>query len=206
MKLLYGTGNQAKLEAMRRKLAGLGLEIIGLQDMEGEIPRVPEDGSTPLENARQKALAYYRAFGMPVFSCDSGLYFEGIGEELQPGIHVRTVNGKYLTDEEMLAYYSGLARRYGTIKARYRNGICLVLDENRILESMGEALASRPFLISATPHSAIRHKGFPLDSLSIDMETGKYFYDLGEDWTDRLAVGDGFLEFFREKCRDFLTP
>ena len=60
MKLLYGTGNQAKLEAMRRKLAGLGLEIIGLQDMEGEIPRVPEDGSTPLEKARQKEMLMFQ--------------------------------------------------------------------------------------------------------------------------------------------------
>lgn len=38
MKLLYGTGNPAKLEAMRRRLSGLGLEIVGLNNMEGGIP------------------------------------------------------------------------------------------------------------------------------------------------------------------------
>lgn len=85
MKLLYGTGNHAKLESMRRRLKGLDLEILGLGDMEKEAPEVEENGKTPLENARQKALAYYEAFGIPVFSCDSGLYFEGVPDEDQPG-------------------------------------------------------------------------------------------------------------------------
>ena len=108
MKLLYGTGNPAKLSVMRNKLEDLGIELIGLHDLDAEIPSVAEDGRTPLENARQKALAYYDAFGIPVFSCDSGLYFEGVPDEVQPGVHVRTVHGKSLTDEEMLDYYSGL--------------------------------------------------------------------------------------------------
>ena len=120
MRLLYGTGNAAKLEAMRRRLAELDLEILGLEDMDKEAPYVPENGRTPLENARQKAFAYYEAFGIPVFSCDSGLYFQGVPEEVQPGVHVRTVGGKYLTDEEMLEYYGGLARKYGDLRARQR--------------------------------------------------------------------------------------
>ena len=197
-KILYGTGNPAKLEAMRNRLAELDLEIVGLKDMEGTVPKVPEDGSTPLENARQKALAYYQAFGMPVFSCDSGLYFENVPEEVQPGVHVRTVGGKYLTDEEMLEYYTGLARKYGDLVARYRNAICLVVDEEHIYESMEESMASRPFLISSVPHSAVRHKGFPLDSLSKDAESGKYFYDMKQEEMDMFAVEDGFLEFFRK--------
>ena len=196
MKLLYGTGNPAKLEAMRRRLSGLDLEILGLTDMEKKAPAVPETGNTPLENARQKALAYYEAFKMPVFSCDSGLFFEGLPDEIQPGVHVRTVNGKYLTDEEMLEYYSGLAKKYGNIKARYRNAICLVLDETHIYEAMDESMASKYFLLTSVPHSRILHKGFPLDSLSVDMETGKYFYDLDGEEMDQVAVEDGFIRFF----------
>ncbi len=98
MKLLYGTGNPAKLESMRSRLAQLDMELLGLQDLRAEgkdIPKVPEDGSTPLENARQKAEAYYKAFGMPVFSCDSGLYFDNVPDEVQPGVHVRNVKGKF---------------------------------------------------------------------------------------------------------------
>ncbi len=201
MKLLYGTGNPAKLEAMRRTLASLGLEILGLKDMKGAVPEVVEDGATPLENARKKALCYYRAFGLPVFSCDSGLYFEGVPDEIQPGVHVRTVNGKSLTDEEMREYYGALAKRYGDLKARYQNAVCLVADLEHVYESMDESLSSEPFLIVAKPHSQIRHKGFPLDSMSVDLKTGKYYYDLEGESLDGMVVEEGFLQFFRNYAK-----
>lgn len=38
MKILYGTGNPAKLEGMKKWLQGLEIEIIGLNDLNGEIP------------------------------------------------------------------------------------------------------------------------------------------------------------------------
>ena len=101
---------------MRRRLSELDIEVLGLADMDREAPSPSEDGSTPLENARQKALCYYDFYQIPVFSCDSGLYFEDLPQELQPGIHVRTVGGKCLTDQEMLAYYGGLAEKYGNLR------------------------------------------------------------------------------------------
>lgn len=179
----------------------LGIELIGLKDLNREIPGVIEDGSTPLENATKKALGYYEAFQMPLFSCDSGLYIDGIPEELQPGIHVRTINGKYLTDEEMLDYYSSMAVQYGDLTARYRNAICLILDKEHIYRAMDENMASEPFLITSKPH-ARRKEGFPLDSLSIDIRTGKYYYDLGNEELDQVAVEDGFLKFFKKYFPD----
>ena len=56
MKLLYGTGNPAKLEAMRRRLQSLDIELIGLKDLKMEIPYIEEDGRTPLENAESSRL------------------------------------------------------------------------------------------------------------------------------------------------------
>lgn len=199
MKLLYATGNPAKVTAMRNRLSALGIELIGLKDLNLAIPEVIEDGTTPLENASKKALGYYEVFQMPLFSCDSGLYLDGIPRELQPGIHVRTVNGKYLTDAEMLDYYSGLAVKYGDLTARYRNAICLILDKKHIYKAMEESMASKPFLITSKPHPR-RKEGFPLDSLSIDIRTGKYYYDLEKDELDQVAVEDGFLDFFKKYC------
>lgn len=197
MQILYGTGNPAKLEAMRRRLKFLPVELIGLKDMDTELPDIAEDGKTPLENARKKAAAYYEAFQIPVFSCDSGLYIDGLPKDIQPGVHVRTINGKYLSDEEMLAYYSGLAKKYGNLTARYRNAICFVKDKEHIYEAMEKSMESRPFILTAKPH-AILKEGFPLDSLSIDPETGNYYYDLDGRKLDEVAVEDGFLEFFRK--------
>ena len=196
---MYGTGNPAKLEAMQRRLEPLGIEVIGLKGIKErgyEIPDINEDGQTPLENAVKKALGYYNAFGMPVFSCDSGLYIDNIPENKQPGVHVRTINGRYLNDDEMLAHYSALAAQYGNLTARYRNAICLVLDEEHVYKAMEESMASKPFIITSKPHS-IRKPGFPLDSLSIDIKTGKYYYDLAAEELDVVAVEDGFLEFFK---------
>lgn len=203
--LLYGTGNQAKLSAMRRHLEPLGLKIIGLKDIERDFPSIPEvkeDGTTPLENAEKKALAYYRAFRIPVFSCDSGLYFEGVPEEEQPGVHVRNVRGKTLTDEEMLEYYAGMAEKYGGLKAVYRNAVCLVFDEAHIRKAMEKSMESEPFLITSRPHKdGIREKGFPLDCLSVHIGTGEYYYDLPEKKLEQIAVEDGFLDFFKQHIK-----
>ena len=209
MKLLYGTGNPAKVAAMQNRLSELGIELISLKDLQAqgkEIPAVPETGNTPLENARQKAHAYYEAFQMPVFSCDSGLYVEDVPEKIQPGVHVRTVGGEYLTDEQMLAHYIGLVKRYGRITAKYRNAICFVQDPEHSYEAMTPDMESEKFWLTDIPHSSIRRVGFPLDSISQDPQTGKYFYDLPETAVDQVAVEEGFLTFFkqiREECWDF---
>ncbi|MBO5523902.1 MAG: hypothetical protein J5986_09555 [Roseburia sp.] len=199
MKLLYATGNPAKLSAMQSHLKDQGIELTGLKDIKMQIPEIEEDGKTPLENARKKASGYYEAFHIPLFSCDSGLYIDELPEDLQPGVHVRNVGGKCLSDEEMLAYYAGLAEKYGDLTARYRNAICLVLDENHICAAMEENMASEPFLITSKPHKdGIRKKGFPLDCLSLDRKTGMYYYDRPQEELEQIAVEDGFLEFFKK--------
>lgn len=201
MKLLYGTGNQAKLSVMKSRLEKIGIELIGLNDLRAEgktIPEVLENGNTPLENARLKALAYYETFQMPVFSCDSGLYFDNVPDEIQPGVHVRNVEGKCLSDEEMREYYASLARQYGSLIASYRNAICFIMDENHIYEAMDSSMESERFILTDKPHSAIRKKGFPLDSMSIDMKTNKYYYDLTDAELEQFAVEDGFLSFFEK--------
>lgn len=197
MKILYGTTNKAKLQAMRNAVELLGINMIGLNDIESEIPQVHECGKTPLENAEIKAKAYYEAFKMPVFSCDSGLYFDELKEEEQPGIYVRRVHGKALSDDAMIEYYSSLAKRYGgKITGQYRNAIYFVLDENHCYSSMDKSIATEPFILSAVPHSK-RVNGFPLDSLSIDIASGQYYYNL--DLKDvSSSVDDGVKAFFKE--------
>lgn len=201
MKLLFGTGNQAKLFVMKSRLEKIDIDLIGLSDLKAQgkiIPEVSENGKTPLENAKLKALAYYEAFQMPVFSCDSGLYFDNVPDEVQPGVHVRNINGKCLTDEEMMEYYAGLVRQYGNLIARYRNAICFVMDENHIYEAMDSSMDSEKFILTDKPHSEIRKKGFPLDSMSVDMKTNKYYYDLQADELEQFVVQDGFLLFFKK--------
>lgn len=197
MKIIYGTTNPAKLEAMRRMLKGLDIEIIGLNETKISVDHIDESGNNPLENARIKAKAYYNAIKMPVFSCDSGLYIEGLEEERQPGVYARRVKGKTLSDEEMIEYYGSIAYEFGgQVRARYRNAICLILDDENSFESMDEGLGSEKFILTYKPHP-IRVEGFPLDSLSIDESSGKYYMDIKEGESEEGMIGKGFREFFR---------
>ncbi len=196
--LLFGSGNPSKLKTMRDSLKGLDIEIMGLRDMEKSPPTVDESGSSPLENARIKALAYYRHYGIPVFSVDSGLFFENVPDELQPGVHVRNVAGKHLSDNEMIAYYSALAREYGgKLTARYKNAICLVMSENEVYHSMDESLWGKAFYLTDTPHKRMHFEGFPLDRLSVDIESGEYYYDLPESVESSMNIG---IRRFFENC------
>ena len=200
MKILYGTTNKGKLQAMEKSVKPLNIELIGLNDLNCELPAINENGRTPLENAEIKARAYYEAFHMPVFSCDSGLYFDELEEDEQPGIHVRRVNGKELNDDEMIAHYASLAERHGgKITGRYRNAIYFILDEKHHYSSMDMSIATEPFILGTKPHSK-RVEGFPLDSLSIDIKTGKYYYDL-EVKDVSTSVDDGIRKFFSEVLR-----
>lgn len=196
MRLLYGTGNPAKLASMRRSLDGMGIELLGLCDMAQPPQAVDESGSSPQENARLKALSYYRQYGVPTFSCDSGLYFDGLPDELQPGTHVRNVGGKRLSDDEMTDYYSVLARRYGRITAQYLNAICFVMSENEIYEHMGADISGSKFYITDKPHPK-RVDGYPLDRISLNIRTGKYYYDMTQDeYLLEESFGGGFRSFF----------
>ncbi|MCM0648147.1 hypothetical protein NBE98_07130 [Clostridium swellfunianum] len=195
MKLLYGTTNQAKLEHMRQILDDLGIEIVGLKDVDLQL-EVDESGNNPLENARIKALAYYRAVGMPTFSCDSGLYIEGLEEDKQPGVHVRRVQNKYLDDEEFIQYYSKLVTELGkeTI-AKFKNAICLVMDEKNILEYDGDDISDN-FIMTSKIH-AKRIEGFPMNSISLDIETGSYFVDEDSNNKNEEKLTKGFRKFFK---------
>ncbi|MBO5769722.1 MAG: hypothetical protein J6R23_00520 [Spirochaetales bacterium] len=195
MKLLYATTNKGKLLSMQKIARELSIEIYGLDEVSVPLPSVVENGNNPLENAIKKAEAYFEVLKTPLFSCDSGLYFDGIDSSLQPGLNIRRVNGSVLSDEEMIQYYSKLSEDHGgRLVGRYKNAICLILSDGRKITSFDESLWTEPFILSAIPHPH-RVPGFPLDSLSLDIKSGKYYYDLEEKSVDQDAVHNGFRKF-----------
>lgn len=190
IRLIYGTGNLAKLELMKEYMSNMeDVEIIGLRELSCAWEEPEESGKEPLENARQKALCYYRTCRMPVFSEDSGLFIEGLPEEEQPGVHVRRVGGKNLTDEEMRAYYKGIAAQFGgRCVAQYRNAICLVFSEDEIYESRPGELNWEKFYLT-TDEREQQLEGFPLDAISADFKTGRHFYDCGGEFEPENGKG-----------------
>ena len=207
LEIIYGTGNGAKISYMEETLKNLPMKIVSLHqaaEKEGIIlPDIKETGENPLENARMKAEGYFRVFGKPVFSCDSGIYLwnyttkEPLPDEEQPGIHIRGNGERRLGDEELLAYYIGLVKKYGQVCGRFKNGICFIWNGEQRKESMSESMWGEPFLLTDKPHEK-RVEGFPVDRISLDISTGKYLYDLEEDSEGEEAQNRGFENFFRE--------
>ncbi len=195
MKILYGTGNIAKINSMKNMLRNLEIEIISLNDVNLKVEKIYENGNSPLENAKIKAFAYYKVWGKPVFSCDSALYIDRMDFYHQPGVHVRRINGGELNDEEMIKYYTELASKAGgEVKAKYKNAICLILDEKKVFEYDGNDIAEE-FIITSEPHKK-RKRGFPLDSISKDIKTGRYYMDLSYYTESQKNMINGFRDFF----------
>ena len=63
----------------------------------------PEHLTIEERNALIKAKECYKITNLPSIGMDDSLYLEGVPDNLQPGLFVRRVNGKTLSDEEMLA-------------------------------------------------------------------------------------------------------
>lgn len=201
LKLLFGTGNPAKFSGMKKRLEGLPIELISLREMD-KVPDIQEEGKDPRENARMKAEAYWTAYHIPVFSCDSGLFIKELPQELQPGVHVRRQGGHSMSDEEMTAYYAGLARAYGRLTARYQNAVCLILDAGHRYESMADELSGNPFWITDQPHPRTV-KGYPLDRISLQIPSGAYYYDIQEKEPDGREIDRAFRHFFEQALSDW---
>lgn len=202
MRVLLGTTNPAKVARFAEFLPDSGIEFVTLRDL--NITQEPEEsGKSPEENARIKA-AFYGRFCDRVICNDSGLYFDSIpmDDPRQPGLNIRTPQGKRLDDEEMIAYYSGLIRELGgKVLAYYLDGIA-VYREGEVVSFLDERGKGAAFYMVDTP-SPSRHPGWPLDSLSLNKNTMTYFTDHGnniyDDVQEQIMVGE-----YRRRVVDFL--
>ena len=180
-KVLIGTTNFSKIQYFQTLLKDYEVDFITLNDL--QIHSNPqEDGKTPQENAKIKAL-YYGQFFDRVICNDSGLYFANlkINDPLQPGLHIRSPQGVYLDDEAMIAYYSRLvASFHQDIKAYYQDSFA-VFNKGKIkVYTIPKKIAlNRFFYLTKNPHP-LRHPGWPLDSLSLN-QNKKYFVEEKND-------------------------
>ncbi|MFA5047824.1 MAG: non-canonical purine NTP pyrophosphatase [Patescibacteria group bacterium] len=174
MDLIIGTKNKAKIEQIRGALASLKINISGLP--EGDLPNVVENGTTALDNAKLKALAYAQAINKSVLSMDNALYLDGLSDEAQPGINVRRIDGRTdrPTDDELLDYYSKMVSTLGDrVKGHWEYGICLAYPDGKIKETT--IISPRVFV---SQPSKTKVEGYPLESIQIDPESGKYISEM----------------------------
>ena len=133
-RLLIATTNPGKVREICEILAGVPIELHGLDEFPG-IPDPEETGTTFAENARLKALYYSDKTGLPAAADDSGIEIDALGGG--PGVHSARWQG---TDYgvKFAAIYRELARqKLTTSAARFVAHVAVARDGLIVFEATG---------------------------------------------------------------------
>lgn len=196
-RILFATGNQSKARRFSTKLLEKGIEVLSLKDLEIKLD-VEEDGKDAIENALIKARACYKKKHMPIIGMDDSLYLENVPEDKQPGLYVRRINGKTLSDDEMLEYYTDLVKRYGIdgrINCKWIYGLAVINEKG---EESTYTWSKDNFYIVDTVSDKI-NPGYPLNSISKYKGIDKYFTDMTDADKALINVNEDDVIDFIEK-------
>lgn len=94
--IVIATKNAGKVKEFAHAFAKLGIEVKSLLDFP-EIPDIPEDGDTFIDNAKQKAETAGKALNVPVLADDSGLAVDALAGA--PGVYSARYAGEGANDE-----------------------------------------------------------------------------------------------------------
>lgn len=181
--ILFATGNPSKAKRFSKGLYEKGIEVITPNDIDKEV-KIEENGKNAIENALIKARAYSKTVNIPVFALDDNLYLENVPEEKQPGMYVRRVNGKRLSDNEMIEHYLKLVKEYGIngkLTCKWVYGMAVI---NNGKEST-YTWSKEDFYMVDKPSNKI-NPGYPLNTISINKKLNKYFTDITDEDKEKI--------------------
>ena len=193
------TTNPAKVRKYKKTLEEKGIELITIKDLDFKLD-IDENGKNAIENAYIKAKAYYDATKIVTIGMDDNLLIEELPDEKQPGTHVRRINGKELNDDEMIEYYTNLAKQYGgKLTAKWVYGMVIYNGEEIKEYSWSK---SNFYLVDKACKE--RNSGYPLDSISVMPENNKYWLELTEEEKRKLDEFDKSSKMaeFMEKLKE----
>lgn len=144
MKILYGTGNKAKVEAMKNiiKSHGFDAELYTIKDI-GFDKEIVEDGETFEENSEIKALAIKQFCEEKnindkiIITDDAGLCVDKLNG--QPGVYTGRYAGEHPTQEENINKLLNNLKQYTNMDDRTCKFVCVL---TAILPS-GEKIVAR---------------------------------------------------------------
>lgn len=123
-RVVLASGNRKKLKELREVLASLPFELLAPEDLGGTTFDVDETETTFEGNAKLKAVAYARRFGVAALADDSGLEVDAL--DGAPGVFSARYAGEGAGDranlEKLLRTLEGEPRR----SARFRCVLVLV--------------------------------------------------------------------------------
>ena len=209
IKILLGTHNTAKVKYYEQILSGLDVALVTPGELHiVDTPR--EEGRNPKENAMIKA-AFYGEYADYAIGQDAALYIRGLPfhDPRQPGLWVRRApDGHERTDAEMIEDYAALAHSLGgRMTCFYLDGwaVCAHGVTKGFMDT-GAVNDVYAFDMVDRPHEG-RHPGWPLDSLSINRRTGRYFVEPNcrADETRYTAQEKQVIDAYTRSLRAFLV-
>jgi len=170
---LFATHNPAKVARFTNVLKEQNIELVTVDFFKLKINDPEENGQNEWENALIKAKSYWQALLENnklsqidgVVSLDTGVYFEGVPENLQPGKNVQRIakaGGAEESDDErfekMAKFYQDLAKNYNSaLPGYFLDVFCLKNKDGEF-----EVKAKRSFILTSTMYQKDVH--FPLSS------------------------------------------
>ena len=194
--IIFATNNQSKGKRFSKSLLKFDIKVNTLRDLDIKLD-VEETGSSAISNALLKARSCYKLTGKNVIGMDDTLYLEGVSDDLQPGLFVRRVNGKVLTDEEMIKHYIGLVKKYGSdgkLNCKWVYGVVVINESGE--ESTYTYEKDNFYMVDVM--SDIINEGYPLNSISKYKGINKYFSEVTEKDLELIKDNeDGVIEFIK---------
>jgi XTP/dITP diphosphohydrolase len=179
MKLVLATGNPGKREEFRALLSGSGLELYSPEELGLEL-KVPETGSTYLENALIKARAYAQASGLWALADDTGLEVDTLDNA--PGLYsARYAPGENATDaDRRRTLLNNLAEHDRPWKARF---VCTAAAAG----PTGNTLHARGVCPGEIIPQERGDQGFGYDAVFLLPEAGKTMAELDPAEKNQLS-------------------
>lgn len=176
--VVLASGNAGKLRELNRILAPLDMELRSQADF--DVPEVPEDGLSFVENAIIKARAAAGHSGLPAIADDSGIEVDYLNGA--PGIHSARYSGDgdAANNAKLLAALDGVPDKQRS--ARFR---C-------VLVYMRHALDPTPIVCTGSWEGRILHtlqgeQGFGYDPLFYVPDQGCSSAELAPELKNRIS-------------------
>ena len=196
-KIVFATNNPTKSQRFSKGLFDYDIEVFSLKDLNINL-EVEENGKDAIQNALIKARACFQKTNMPSIGMDDTLYLDNVPLEKQPGLFVRRVNGKILTDEEMIEHYINLVKNYGIdgkLNCKWVYGLAVIDKDGK--ENTYTWDKDNFYMVDKA--SDKKNPGYPLNSISKYKDIDKYFTEVTQEELELIKINeDHVIDFIKE--------
>jgi XTP/dITP diphosphohydrolase len=194
LRFLLATLNRGKLRELQAVLSGLGIELVSLDDYP-DVPEAVEDGKTFAENARKKALHYWRFTSLPTIADDSGLMVDALGGD--PGVYSARIASddpsRIRTVLERLEQIGPETSR----RARFVCCLCAILGRDQRIEVEGTVEGQ-------ITTQARGSRGFGYDPIFLYEPLGRTFAELSAEEKNAVSHRAVALQKLKVRLREEL--